>query len=392
MSTIRVTNIEHGSTTDGGIQLDNAGHVTVDSVQMPTAGAFSNRNLIINGAMNVAQRGTSTTSTNAYGTVDRFKFVSSETNTQSQESLSTSDTPYSYGFRNYLRFKNTTASSGSASTYREIDYRVEAQDIASSGWDYTSTSSYITIQFWLRASVSQSYYLHVRSQDGTQRSFVSELAVTADTWKKFEIAMPGNSGITLDNDTGLGLLVRFIPWYGTTYTGSGTLDAWTTSDNEVIPDMTDTWGETTNATFDITGLQLEVGAKATPFEHRSYGDELVRCQRYCQTLGGDSYKQIAGAMRANTTTAKGALHLVTTMRAAPTGSTVGSGTFSFQSGDSSLSGDVNFSALWTGGTDHNAVWIDWAPNSGTFGGSSKDYGMIYCNNGATRKLILSAEL
>lgn len=279
MSTIKANKLEHISTSNGGIQLDNAGHVTVDGQQMPTAGPLSNRNLIINGAMSVAQRGTSSTS-GGYCSVDRIKGVTSDTNTQSQESLSTSDTPYSYGFRNYYRLKNTTASDGGASTYREIDYRVEARDIASSGWDYTSTSSYITIQFWLRASITQSYYLHIRSEDGTQRSFVSELAVNAGTWKKFEITIPGNSGITLNNDVGLGLLVRFIPWYGTGYTGSGTLDAWTASSNEIIPDMTDTWGETADATFDITGLQLEVGEKATPFEHRSFGDELARCLRY----------------------------------------------------------------------------------------------------------------
>ena len=97
-------------------------------------------------------------------------------------------------------------------------------------------------------------------------------------------------------------------------------------------------------------------------------------------------------MRATTTTAKGQLHLVTTMRAAPTASTVGSGSFRFQSGDDVISGDVDFSSLWSAGTDHNVVWTDWAPGSGTFGGSAKDYGMIYCNNGATRKFILSAEL
>ena len=320
MSTIKVTNIEHGSTTDGGIQLDSSGHVTVDGVQFPTSGALANRNLVINGAMNVAQRGTSSTS-GGYSTVDRIKVATSDTNTQSQESLSSSDTPYSHGFRNYYRLKNTTASGGGASTYREIDYRVEAQDIASSGWDYTSTSSYITLQFWLRASVSQSYYLNVRSQDGTQRAFISELAVTADTWKKFEITIPGNSGITLSNDNGLGLLVRFIPWYGTTYTGSGSTGAWVTSSNDMIPDMTDTWGETANATFDLTGLQLEVGEKATPFEHRLYADELARCQRYYyRAVDGayDSNHIVCSGAWYNTTQLYGVIDFPVEMRTTPT--------------------------------------------------------------------------
>jgi hypothetical protein len=281
MSKIKVNRLENTSTANGGIDIDTSGHVTVDGVAMPSSGPLSNRNLIINGAMQVAQRGTSST-TNGYSSVDRIKAEPSETNTQSQLSLTSTDTPYSLGFRNAFRLQNTTVSNASASTWREIDYRIEAQDIANSGWDYTSTNSFITFSFWLRASVTQSYYLYMRTEDGTQRLLIKELAVTADTWEKFEITIPGDSGITLNNDNGLGLLLRFIPWYGTTYTGSGTLDAWSSYATGRVPHMTNTWVTTLNSTFDLTGLQLEVGTVATPFEHRSYGQELALCQRYFQ--------------------------------------------------------------------------------------------------------------
>jgi hypothetical protein len=262
-----------------GVTTVTATNLTVNGNAYPTAGPLSNRNLIINGAMQVAQRGTSST-TSGYSSVDRTRVAQSETNTQSQLSLTSTDTPYSLGFRNAFRLQNTTVSDASASTYREIDYRIEALDIANSGWDYTSTNSFITFSFWLRASVTQSYYLYIRTVDGTERLLVKELAVTADTWEKFEITIPGDSGITVNNDNGIGLILRFIPWYGTTYTGSGTLDVWSSSTTERVPDMTNTWVTTLNSTFDLTGLQLEVGEVATPFEHRSYGDELARCQRY----------------------------------------------------------------------------------------------------------------
>jgi hypothetical protein len=271
-----------------GVTTVTATNLTVNGNAYPTAGPLSNRNLIINGAMQVAQRGTSST-TSGYSSVDRTRVAQSETNTQSQLSLTSTDTPYSLGFRNAFRLQNTTVSDASASTYREIDYRIEALDIANSGWDYTSTNSFITFSFWLRASVTQSYYLYIRTVDGTERLLVKELAVTADTWEKFEITIPGDSGITVNNDNGIGLILRFIPWYGTTYTGSGTLDVWSSSTTERVPDMTNTWVTTLNSTFDLTGLQLEVGSVATPFEHRSFGDELARCQRYYQKSYNYSY-------------------------------------------------------------------------------------------------------
>jgi len=385
MSTIKVNKIENTATTDGGVAIDATGHVTVDGVQLPTAGALSNRNLIINGAMQVAQRGTSSTS-GGYCSVDRIKGATSDTNTQSQESLSTSDTPYSYGFRNYYRLKNTTASSGGSTTYREIDYRVEAQDIASSGWNYTSTSSYITIQFWLRASVSQSYYLHVRSQDGTERSFISELAVTADTWKKFEITIPGNSGITLNNDNGHGLMIRFLPWYGTTYTGSGTLDAWTTTSNEVIPDMTDTWGETVNATFDITGLQLEVGEKATPFEHRSYGDELARCQRYYQKTSASSTAPFQRLLPFGHMVSSSAIRLVAELR--PPMRAVPSFNQNGNIGTSPSVGTPGLSLETDASSERLVTLLDNTSISGTQG----DCISIFANNHASAYVEFTAEL
>jgi hypothetical protein len=274
MSTIKVNNIDPPNVGEG---------VSIDGLQMPTAGAFSNRNLIVNGAMRVAQRSTSST-TGGYSSVDRMKVAPSESNTQSQLTLTSTDTPYSLGFRNAFRLQNTTVSSAGSETWREIDYRIEAQDIANSGWDYTNTSSYITISFWLRASVTQSYYLYIRTQDGTPRLLIKELAVTADTWEKFEFAIPGDFAITMDNDSNLGLLLRFIPWYGDNYTGTGTLDAWTSNTADKVPDMTSTWVTTLNSTFDLTGLQLEVGSKATPFEHESYGQTLAKCQRYFERI------------------------------------------------------------------------------------------------------------
>ena len=320
MSTIKVTNIEHASTANGGIQLDNAGHVTVDGQQMPTSGALSNRNLIINGAMNVAQRGTSSTS-QGYTTVDRIKTMTSDTNTRSQQALASSDTPYSYGFRKYYRLANDTASSAGASTYRELDTRIESQNVASSGWNYTSSTSYITISFWVRASVSQTYYMYLFCDDGSKSRYFP-ITLTANTWTKIEQKIPGDSSLQFDSDNGLGLVVRFVVWYGSTYTGSNApADTWFTNTGDYVPTMTSTWATTTGATFDFTGLQLEVGEKATPFEHRSYGDELARCQRYYYRhadRASDEGRSIGTFAMYQSSRCFGAVHFPVTMRATPT--------------------------------------------------------------------------
>ena len=241
----------------------------------------ANKNLIINGAMQVAQRGTTQT-TSAYGTVDRFfPSFSGGAVTTTQESLTSGD-PYDEGFRNFARLTNTTAATG-ASNYRLFVQRIEAQNVANSGWNYASATSDVTLSFWVRSSVSQAFFVRLQSRDGTNQSYpMSTGTLTADTWTKVTKTIPGNSNIVINNDNGPGLLVEFEPFWGTDYTDSGvTLDTWTAlSVSARTPDMTSTWAGTTNATFDVTGVQLEVGSVATPFEHRSYGDELRKCLRY----------------------------------------------------------------------------------------------------------------
>ena len=107
-------------------------------------------------------------------------------------------------------------------------------------------------------------------------------ALTADTWTKITKTIPGNSNLTFNNDNGVGLQIDWWAFAGTNYTDSGvTLNQWATySSGTRLPDNTSTWWTTNDATFEITGVQLEVGSVATDFEHRSFGDELKRCQRY----------------------------------------------------------------------------------------------------------------
>jgi len=284
------------------------------------------KNLIINGAMQVAQRGTSSSSTNGIGCVDRFHNIRAghdEEPTQAQHALTSSDTgPYADGFRFSFHVTNGNQSSGAGTNdYNSMRYNVEAQDLATSGWDYTSASSFITLSFWAKSSVAQNFYGYIKTNDGTAQNYPIETgSLTANTWTKITKTIPGNSNIQIDSDTGLGLQIYIGQFWGTAFTDSGvTLNQWAAyASGTRMPDNTSTWWTTNNATFEITGVQLEVGSVATDFEHKSIADDYIDCQRYfCVT---DAAKGgYHGLMEsANVSFVYGQAVFPRTMRAVPT--------------------------------------------------------------------------
>ena len=247
------------------------------------AGGLTGRNLIINGGMSVAQRGTSSTSS-GMNSVDRWSAAfggSGAAVTQSQESLSSSDAPYALGLRNYFR-STVTGTSTDTGAYHQIFQYIEAQNVAQSGWNLNSTSSFITLSFWVRSSLAGTYTVFLRSMDGTSQAYAHEFTLSADTWTKVTKTIPGASNITINNDNGQGLLVDILPYYGTDYTtSSSTTDAWKAFDGtDLTKDYAQNWLNTSSATFDITGVQLEVGSTATPFEHEEISVTILKCFRY----------------------------------------------------------------------------------------------------------------
>ena len=238
------------------------------------------KNLIINGAMLVAQRGTSGDATGFL--LDRFlasKEGTDETPTQAQADVASGTTPYTSGFRKSLKVTNGNQTSGAGAGDRIfIQTKLEAQDIANSGWNYKSASSFITLSFWVKSSVAQNFHGDLRTFDGTAQGFAFETgSLTADTWTKITKTIPGNSNLQFDNNNDSGLTIVFGIYHGTNFTDAGvTLNQWGTyNGNQRMPTNITTWYTTNDATFEITGAQLEVGSVATDFEHRSFAQELA---------------------------------------------------------------------------------------------------------------------
>ena len=223
-------------------------------------------------------------------TVDRFSLDFSGTDnspTQIPVDVAAGTTPYTSGFRRCFKIINGNQTSGAgAGDFVTITYKTEAQDLANSGWNYLSSSSYITLSFWVKASVAQNYYFRFQTKDGSSYNYPMETgSLSADTWTKITKTIPGNSNLQIDNDNGEGPKIEWSMFKGTDHTASGvTLNQWAAyADGTHTPDQTSTWYTTNDATFEITGVQLEVGSVATDFEHRSFAEELHLCKRYYQS-------------------------------------------------------------------------------------------------------------
>ena len=330
MSTIKVTNIQHASASSAAIALNSDGQATLNGLNFPTAGPLSSRNLIVNGAMAVAQRGTSETGLtgNANGyPADRFRFFTGSLGTWTIEQ--STDAPA--GFGKSAKMTCTSGASADAGDYVFLEYNAEAQDLQLLDFG-ASTAEATTLSFYVKSNKTGTGSVEIEQLDNSSEQFVGTYTISsANTWELKTIAIPADTDGVINDDNGAGLRFRFWLNSGTDYSGGSTTTAWTTygQTNSNISNLGVGGSDSDN--WAITGVQLEVGSVATPFEHRSYADELRRCERYYQmfTAGIDDRTIAMGAFY-NTTFIGCALPFRTTMRSSPTiDASSSSGHFSF---------------------------------------------------------------
>jgi len=355
MSTLKVNAIRHTGASSDAVSLASDGSCTA-KITNPR----SFRNIIQNGSFQVAQRGTSSTASGMQ-TMDRWGagYAADNVMTQSQHALTSSDTgPWEKGLRySYHILNGDTAASGTSRN--ELQQPIEAQFISQSGWDYTSASSYLTLSYWIRTSVANNFNHYVMTIDGTMKRWTWETGtISANTWTKITKKIPGNANIQIDTDNGEGLRVVLSAFHGTSYTANSvnneTWENW--SSGARTKDNSTTWWTTDGATVEITGVQLEIGDVATDFEHRSYGDELARCQRYFQKvftaqITGTQNTSSRMRMRANFTVPMRGTPSYTRTSSAIRFQTSGGGTETSdtseaQSGDIASADGVSYARTW----------------------------------------------
>lgn len=245
----------------------------------PLAGA---RNRIINGDMRIAQRGTAVVTGPGYP-VDRWVQGFSTSGAVSAQ-YETASTPT--GFQAAIKFITTTADATTDATdLWDLQQIIEGLNSADLLFG-TANAQDVTVSFWVRSSVTGTFCMVLLgSSDGTtlDRSYVSEYTISsADTWEYKTITVPGDTGGTWTTNNGRGLIVRFGLTAGTSFQQAA--GSWGTGNAIGSSNQTQLL-ETLNATWYVTGVQLEPGTVSTPFERRSYGQELALCQRYyCETV------------------------------------------------------------------------------------------------------------
>ena len=261
---------------------------TIGTNQISNEVFQANRNLIINGAMQVAQRGTSSTGS-SYQTVDRFFFAQSALDnyalTQTQQTVTDLA-----GFSNSFRITTTTAESAiAADELAYVAQKIEAQNLQQLAYG-TSSAKRVTLSFYVKSSITGTFSTNLYQVDDN-RIVNSEYTISsANTWERKEITYAADQTGVIDNDSGTGFYVTWNLALGSNYKGNAATawEAYNTDNWAGAGTYTDAVITTVNSTWEITGVQLEIGDVATPFEHEDFATTLAKCQRYYYKMTVDT--------------------------------------------------------------------------------------------------------
>jgi hypothetical protein len=252
------------------------------SLQTAAASPLVLRNRIINGDMRIDQRNAGASYTASIGSayaLDRMNIYASQASKFTIQQNAGSVTPPA-GFTNYLGITSSSAYTIGSADIFVVGQPIEGYNTADLAWG-TANAKTITFSFWVRSSLTGTFGGSLRNS-ATDRAYPFSYTIsTANTWEQKSITITGDTSGTWLTTNGVGIYVYFGLGVGSTY--NGTAGAWTTGNYLSVTGATSVVG-TNGATFYITGVQLEVGTSATPFERRLYNQELANCQRYYTVL------------------------------------------------------------------------------------------------------------
>lgn len=264
------------------------------AANLPREGGLSNRNMIINGACVINQRGLalSLNSSTTYGfPVDRFDAYLRNMDQAVVGVSQSNDAPegFSKSIKVEVTTPETTLDSGGGE-YLRLGYRgIEGQDCQHLEYG-TSNAKVMTLSFWVKSSLTGTYSVTFYNPNPTpsRHATIPYTVDVADTWEKKTILVPADTGQATSTDNTLGIQVNFVLAASGEYTGSAT-GQWKDYEDASLTATGNVNFVGQTGTFRLTGLQLETGDSSTPFEHRSYGDEYLRCARYYYEPDMDLY-------------------------------------------------------------------------------------------------------
>lgn len=286
---------------------------TDGSGQLGWADRHANPSLIINGAMQVAQRGTSSTS-DSYSTVDRWRPRSLNTDQLVHTFSQSTDAPsgFSTSFKANVDTAETTLD---ADESWKFEQRIEGQNLQMLAKG-TPDAKALTVSFWVKSSTTGTYICELDDRDNTRAYSQAYTISSANTWEYKTLTYAGDTTGTFDNDNDQSLRLTFALAMGSNLTSGTLTTGWASRvDANRFVGQTNLM-DTANNYWQITGVKLEVGPTATDFVHRSYGEELALCQRYYNAVADNSF-MVNFVVTNNYGTRRGSSLFPQRMRSAP---------------------------------------------------------------------------
>ena len=287
MSTLKVDAIRHNSATSDAITTAADGTCTAKLTSVG-GGGLSHRNVIINGDAKVSQRATAKGSitSGGYYAVDRWYVTMDTAGTWTM--YQDADVPSGYGFSKSVSLDvNTANTSLSAGSRAMLSYRLEGQDVQRFCKGTANAKKY-AVSFWVKCGKTGTYVLELFDHDNSRHICKTYTISSANTWEQKKLIFDNETSNPFGNDNGKSLELQFYLAAGSNFTSGTLATSWAafTNGNRAVGQVN--VADSTSNKYFLTGVQLEVGDTVTSFEHRSYGEELRRCERYFQCLKGPS--------------------------------------------------------------------------------------------------------
>ena len=374
--------------------LDGTNGVTFNdsSLQGAAASPYTLKNRIINGSMQIDQRnaGASVTATGAGGsffyTVDRFAYQVAQASKFTVQQNAGSVTPPA-GFTNYLGITSSSSYTSLATDYFAIVQPIEGYNISDFAWG-TANAKTVTLSFQVRSSLTGTFSGTLLNASANRTYPFTYTISSANTWTSVSITISGETTGTWGSTNGVGIYLIFDIGSGSNFKTSSS-NAWSSAGFYGVTGSQSVVG-TNGATFYITGVQLEIGSTATPFERRMYGQELALCQRYCYSVNasGGVYTRYGVGECYTTVRLESYIYLPVNMRIVPSLTTTGTAS-NYAVYSANVITSLSSVPVMGGGSTVQMLQLDSAVASGLTAGRA---GQLLSNNNTTSYLTFSAEL